>query len=209
MVSMPSVCDSPTPAARSSRVSCLFYHFNDGRKKHDNRVAMWCETSGRGLLSIVGSFAHNRNKKRNTDQRKKVVSTQTITLQVPDELYARLRHRAAQSHRSVEAELVNVLAEAVPGGDELGPDLAESAAALAHFDDDELWAVARGRFPDDISCELQALHDKQQQSALAKHESERSDELCLQYERFMLMRARAALLLKERGRDVSSLLDGS
>lgn len=136
------------------------------------------------------------------------MSTQTIILQVPDELYARLRQRASQSQRSVEAEFVSVLAEAVPGDDELEPDLAEATAALAQFDDDELWEVARGSFPEESSNELQTLHDKQQRSVLGKHESERSDELCLQYERFMLMRARSALLLKERGHDVSSLLKG-
>lgn len=153
-------------------------------------------------LLIIGSKAEWRSAGY-------VVSTQTIILQVPDELYARLRHRAAQSQRSVEAEFVSVLVEAVPGGDELGPDLAEAAAALAQFDDDELWEVARGRFPEETSNELQALHDKQQRSVLARHESERADELCLRYERFMLMRARAALLLKERGHDVSSLLEGA
>lgn len=137
------------------------------------------------------------------------MSTQTIVLHIPDDLYARVRLRAAQSQRSVEAEFVSVLAEAMPGDDELPLDLTEALAALKQLDDDDLWAIARARFPEDASNESQVLHDKRQRMGLSERESERSDELCLQYERFLLVRGRAALILKERGHDISGLLEGA
>lgn len=130
-------------------------------------------------------------------------------MHVPDDLFARLRQRAEQSRRSVEAEFVSVLAHAVPGDDDLPSDMAEAAVALEQFEDDELWEVARGRFPEGVSNELQHLHDKRQRLGLSSAESERSEDLCLQYDRFVLMRARAACLLKERGHDVAELLESS
>lgn len=81
--------------------------------------------------------------KGKTSLASEAVSTQTIVLHIPDDLYARVRLRAAQSQRSVEAEFVSVLAEAMPGDDELPLDLTEALAALKQLDDDDLWAIAR------------------------------------------------------------------
>lgn len=136
-------------------------------------------------------------------------STQTIVLHVPDELYARIRRRAEESQRSVEAEFVNVLFEAVPPGDELPSEQAEVVAAFEQFDDDELWEVARARFPAEASNELQSLHDKQQRVGLTDAERERSDQLCAQFDRLVFKRARAASLLNERGHDVNRLLESA
>lgn len=134
------------------------------------------------------------------------MTTQTVTLQIPEDLYARVRQRAERSQRSVEAEFINVLSEAVPGSDELPSGLAEAVASLEQLDDTGLWEVARGRLPDEISAELQDLHSKQQRAGLTGAERQRADELCFEYDRAMLVRARAAALLKERGHNVAGLL---
>jgi hypothetical protein len=84
--------------------------------------------------------------------------------------------------------------------------LAEAVEPLDRLDDAELMGLARVRLPHDVSTELQSLHLKQQQSGLTTSEQERSEELCLQYDRTMLIRARSAMLLKERGHDIASLL---
>lgn len=135
------------------------------------------------------------------------MSTQTVTLQIPDELYAQFRQRADRAQRSVEAEVLTVLAEAVSGSDELPPELAQAIEPLAQFGERELWEAARGRLPEDVSAELQSLHLKQQRDGLSNPERERADALCLEYDRAMLVRARAAALLKERGYEVGSLLE--
>lgn len=132
---------------------------------------------------------------------------QTVTLQVPEHLYARIRERAERSRRSVEAELVDVLTAAVPEGNELAAELYEAVAALDQLRDDELWEAARQTLPEEVSSELEMLHLKQQRMGLTPTELERSEQLCLQYDRAMLIRARAAALLKERGHDISSLLE--
>ena len=56
------------------------------------------------------------------------MATQHVTLDVPDTLYERLRRRVEEAHRSVENELLHVVATAVPGADELPPDLNEAAS---------------------------------------------------------------------------------
>jgi plasmid stability protein len=135
------------------------------------------------------------------------MSTQTVTLQIPDELYAQFRQRADRSQRSVEAEVLTVLTEAVSESDELPPELAQAIEPLARLGDREFWEAARGQLPAEVSAELQLLHHKQQRDGLSGPERERADELCLEYDRAMLVRARAAVLLKERGYDVGSLLE--
>jgi plasmid stability protein len=142
---------------------------------------------------------------RGVEKQQSAMPTHTITLQIPEDLYGRIRQRAERSQRTVEAEFVDVLVQAVPGADELPPVLAEALAALEGLDDAELWQAARERLPDEVSAELQSLHAKQQRTGLTIVERHQAEELCLQFDQAMLTRARAALLLKERGYDVASL----
>jgi plasmid stability protein len=130
----------------------------------------------------------------------------TVTLNVPEDLYSRISEQAQRSQRSVEAELISVLSTAVTGVYDLPPDLADAVAGLDCLNDADLWQAARGRLPDRVSAELESLHAKSQRNGLTEAESQRSDELSLEYDRSMLVRARAAALLKERGHDVTSLL---
>lgn len=71
------------------------------------------------------------------------------------------------------------------------------------LDDESLWQVARSRLPDDVSARLEALHLKRQAEALSETERQEISRLLRQYDRTMLLRARAAVLLKQRGYDVS------
>ena len=65
------------------------------------------------------------------------MATQHVTLNVPDTLYERLRRMAEEAHRSVEDELLHVVATAVPGANELPPDLDEAISQLAVLNDAE------------------------------------------------------------------------
>lgn len=85
----------------------------------------------------------------------------TVTLQVPEQLYARIRERAERSRRSVEAELVDVLTAAVPDGDDLAFDLFEAITALDQLGDAELREAARQKLPGEVSEELQSPQGKQ------------------------------------------------
>jgi plasmid stability protein len=134
------------------------------------------------------------------------MTVQSVTLNLPDILYNRLRHRAEQTHRTVEAELLEVVATAVPIEDELPPDLAEAVASLTLLDDQALWQAARSRLTATASAQMEALHLKRQREGLTEAEAQTLAGLVRQYERAMLVRAQAAMLLKQRGYDVSELV---
>jgi hypothetical protein len=95
---------------------------------------------------------------------------------------------------------------ALPDGDDVPAEIAEAVAFLTQLDDARLWERARSRLADKALAELQSLHFKQQRVGLTRAERTRADDLCLQYDRTLLIRARAAALLKERGHDVSILI---
>ncbi len=133
------------------------------------------------------------------------MSTHTLTLHLPDRLYARLQERALVSARTLEAELLEVLSTAVPADESLPRSLAEDMARLDKMSDTDLWHAARSRISDEQADQLEVLHIKRQKEGISESESRTLAELVERYERSMLLRARAAALLKQRGHDVSGL----
>ncbi len=134
------------------------------------------------------------------------MTIQPVTLNLPGHLYNRLKRRAEQAHRTIEAELLEVVASAVPIGDELPADLSEAISPLALLDDEALWRAARNRLPAEAAAQTETLHLKRQREGLTEAEVQTLAGLVRQYERTMLVRAQAAALLKQRGYDVSELL---
>jgi plasmid stability protein len=134
------------------------------------------------------------------------MAVQSVTLHLPSPLYERLKRRAEQTNRSVEAELLEVIATAVPVADDLPANLAEAVSPLALLDDEALWQAARSHFPEEAAAQLELLHLKRQREGLTVSEAETRAGLVRQYEQTMLVRAQAAALLKQRGYDVSELL---
>ena len=131
---------------------------------------------------------------------------QAVTLQLPEPLYDHFKRRADDAHRSVEVELLEAVATAVPRSEELPVDLAVAVADLAGLDDDALWRAAKDRFPEKAAAELEALNLKQQREGLERAEKKRQSQLLKGYERVMLLRSEAAWLLKQRGHDVAGLI---
>lgn len=131
--------------------------------------------------------------------------TQTLTLEVPEPLYQRLKQRADKTRRSVAEESLQLLSASVPSA-ELTDELTAALASLLTMDESMLWNAARGRLPAEMSNELAMLNGKQQREGLTPAEAERLAELVRQYERQMLLRAQAAVLLKRRGHDVAELI---
>ena len=133
------------------------------------------------------------------------MAIQPVTLNLPSALYNRLKRRADQTHRTVEAELLEVVATAVPVTDEIPADLEEAISPLSLLDDDALWQAARSHLPQEAADQLESLHLKRQREGLAETESQTLAGLVRQYERAMLVRSQSAALLKQRGHDVSNL----
>ncbi|MEK7278150.1 MAG: hypothetical protein AAB427_12440 [Chloroflexota bacterium] len=128
-----------------------------------------------------------------------------IMLHLPDTLYRQIKERAEQAKRTVEAELLEVVARAVPAADRLPDDLQTALDALATLDDDALQRAAQSRLPGEASAEMERLNLKRQREGLTELEHQSLMALARQYERNMLVRAQSAVLLKERGHDISAL----
>jgi len=133
------------------------------------------------------------------------MSLQPLTLNVPAPLYDRLKQQAEQNQRSVEAEMLDVLAAHLPVIDQLPADLASALSPLTLMTDEELWRAARSRLGTEAAAELEQLHLKQQRETLSQAEMETEAGLVRQYERAMLVRAHAAALLHQRGHNVDVL----
>jgi plasmid stability protein len=132
------------------------------------------------------------------------MTVQSITLNLPSAVYQKLQRRAQAAQRSIEAELLDVVVTAVPALDNIPADLNESVAQLQLLDDVALQRVARSTLPTETAQQLETLHLKQQREGLTPAERATAEALLNQYERHMLMRAEAVVLLKQRGHIVSS-----
>ena len=135
-----------------------------------------------------------------------MMTVHAVMLRVPSPLYEQLKRRAEQTQRTVEAELLDVVATAMSVDDDLPAALAEAISSLALLGDEALWRAARSRLSAETAAQMEDLHLKRQREGLTEAEEETLNGLVRQYERTMLVRARAATLLKERGYDVSQLL---
>lgn len=88
------------------------------------------------------------------------MTIQAVTLHLPSSLYERLKRRADQADRTVEAELLNVVTAAVPTEDLLPAYLEEAVAPLATLDDAALWRAARNHLPKKTAAQIERLHLK-------------------------------------------------
>ena len=131
------------------------------------------------------------------------IPAKPITVQVPDKLYRRLTQRAQQTRRTVEDELLDAAIGGFPLNDELPPDLEDEIQHLAVLSNEVLVRVAGSHLPPDRASKLEQIHRTAQMRALSATERALELELTREYERAMLLRARAVRLLADRGFDVS------
>lgn len=96
---------------------------------------------------------------------------QRITIDLPDDVYARLKRAAEQAHRSVEEQALDVLAGRDSGVHSQQADVAELTAQLAAQGDDALRRMAQARLPARPLAHLRRLHDKQQREGLDEAEA--------------------------------------
>ena len=136
------------------------------------------------------------------------MTVQSVTVQLPTRLYNRLKHRADQAHRSIEAEVVEAVTGTLSTDDDLSAELKQAMTLLAASDDETLWKTATAQFPEEKSKQLEALHLHRQAGDWSDAEAYQSAALAAQMEEFMFLRAYAMSLLMQRGHDLSTLAAG-
>ncbi|MBC7820697.1 MAG: hypothetical protein IAG10_27750 [Planctomycetaceae bacterium] len=130
----------------------------------------------------------------------------SISVQVSGRLLQSLKRRATKQRKSLEKEVVELIATGLQNADAGSSELEEVLQPLEMMTDDDLWNAARSRLPRRLSSELEKLHQKRQRDGVTKAERERARLLTEQFERCLVIRARAIELLHARGHDVSRLL---
>ena len=131
---------------------------------------------------------------------------QQVTITLPETIYQRLKRKSQLMQRSVADELVAVVTASLPEEETLPADIEQELSDLELFTDEELWRAARMTAPADKTERMQVLVEKQQLEGLTDAEKQEAAVLSHFFNRVMLVRAKAAVLLKERGHNIDQLL---
>jgi len=133
------------------------------------------------------------------------MTVQSITIQLPERVYNQVAQRARRKQRSIEDEVSAVVVDTLPVQDELPAEFGDELAQLNFLNDTELWQAAQTTLLPAESTQMQALIIKQQHQGLTKYEQRKAEALVQRYNRTLLVRAQAALLLKQRGYTIDTL----
>lgn len=131
--------------------------------------------------------------------------TRTVTLNIPEQLYSRAERAAHRLHQRVDEVLIKAVDTALPGEANLPAELAQAMDSLIFLNDEALWQAARMTLSLEDSTRLEELITEGKVRALSPDKEEQRNALIGQYQRVMLIRAKAAVLLHSRGYDVSEL----
>ena len=130
------------------------------------------------------------------------MTTQTVTLDLPEPLCRSAQRIAQATQQSLEAVLRDSLAHALPPLDDVPPDEAAELANLASLDDAALWREARATLSAEEQETLQELLGRQETGRLSAVDKERPQALLDAYGRLTVRKAHAWLLLARRGYQV-------
>jgi len=114
-----------------------------------------------------------------------------------------MRRAAQMQQRPLEKLVLDAVITGTPLLNDLPPELADEMTAVALLNDAALWRVARRTLSPGNQEQLDTLLQKKGRGELLSEEQKVLDELLAEYERAMLTRAHAAVLLQQRGYDVS------
>ncbi len=148
------------------------------------------------------------------------LTTMTHSIELSPELYHILQRQARDLNATIESLVESAIrrnygqststktASLIVTGNKssaLPPGLTDELAQLTFLTDEELWQAARTKLSPTDHAHMETLLDKQQATGLEADEMAEAEMLADRYERTVLIRAKAAVLLKERGHDITSL----
>jgi len=133
--------------------------------------------------------------------------SQTVTLTLPDSFFQPIKRTALATNQPIEELLVHALQASLPTLEGLPEDLIEHLTGLEMLDDQSLWQVIGETVPTALQRELRALLERQQSIELSDTEQQRLTTLQHQADLVMLRKARAAVLLRFRGKRIPTLAE--
>ena len=130
--------------------------------------------------------------------------SETITLQVPGQIYSRVKQAAGQDQQAVEQLLVNTLLSGFSLLDDLPDEMVLDMAALALLNDRALWQLARQTMPDEDYQRMDQLLAQKNQGTLNELDQKELERYLANYQKIVLQRSQSAVLLQQRGYDLSN-----
>ncbi len=128
------------------------------------------------------------------------MTVQTVTLDLPEDIYQRLQRVAEAIQQPVEKVVFQTIRGNLPPSiDDLPPELRDELAALQSLDDKALWAIAKEPLPAEQWRRHEHLLHKNQTGTLTAAEREELARLRAATDRFVFRRSYALALLKWRG----------
>ncbi len=134
------------------------------------------------------------------------MSAQTISLELPETVFQQIQRAAEKAHRPFNDVLVEVVTAGAPVVEMPPSPLRTALAQMAYLNDAALWQAARATMTVPQRERLEDLHDQMQRTGLLSAQEKQEEETLLAlYHETILVRAQAAVLLKQRGYDISDL----
>ena len=127
------------------------------------------------------------------------MSHPVLTLELPEDIYERVRRAAKGMNQPVERALVNIVRAATPSLEKVPHEYRAELEAMEDLGDEELWRIARSRLAPTQQRRLERLLEKNQRGELTERDRRALGGLRAVADRLMLQRSYAALLLKYRG----------
>lgn len=128
------------------------------------------------------------------------MTTQNITLPLPENMYLRLQQTAQATQQSLTDVLLHAVQIGSPPSWEDAPvEFQVDLAALDRLHDESLWKIARSSQTDADMVRYQELLDKNANETITRTEQAELTETRIEADRFMLRKVHAAALLRWRG----------
>lgn len=132
---------------------------------------------------------------------------ETVTLTLPDSVLQPLKRTARAMRQPIEELLVTALQASLPSLQDLPDELIADLTALETLDNEALWQVMKETVPSETQADLSDLLERRQLDSLTIAEQERLASLQQQADLVMLRKARAAVLLRFRGKRLPTLAE--
>ena len=131
----------------------------------------------------------------------------TVSINLPERLFQKLKRVADLTHRSVEDVAVTSLEVALPTDQDLPADIADELAAMRLFSDKVLWAATTPALTSPEEQHLLHLNMTASERDLTSDENAGQQRLIGVYQRSVIRRAQALAILAQRGHDISRAVE--
>jgi hypothetical protein len=135
------------------------------------------------------------------------MSQLVLTLDLPDEVYERVRRTAKGMKQPLHKALSTIVQAATPSLAKVPLQYRAELEAMEDFSDEELWHASERRLAHNKQRRLNALLEKNKSRELSAREQKTLAELRTEADQLTLHRAYAFLLLKYRGNGIPNVTD--